>query len=386
MRDGRIAGTFYQEKEYDQHVYREILQVRLGEIPQGFPRQHTPKGKEEDQARHAELRQRRIIGVGDEVWLPLVKPMHQVHPVIVVNMGIKLPGRVCRIRGKARTEREIILENIDREVIQGRPGVIIRRVARVAYPSFDEIEIDFAPGHHQDGYGRQGKQCHIPFVELQFERIIDIEDHESGQDEKAIHLRTPRKQADGKHQQKNDFVLEGVFAAIEVEQRQDSRRRGEPRLMAQERIQNRRRERHRQSHAQQIHGEQYRQQPDVPLHGLVQHRLERIDREESQVGLDLYDEVRHDPRLAVAMDGQGIDQIEEEDAQRHQEQLVHRPAGGVEDVIAVQGTQRDGAYLVHEAEIAGGIIKDHAENQREHEQVIKRVVNELLQHSILYYW
>ena len=100
---------------------------------------------------------------------------------------------------------------------------------------------------------------------------------------------------------------------------------------------------------------------------LRQLRPERIDAEEGDVGLDLNQEIHSDTLHRVAADEEGINEVEDEDADHEKKAPVEGPRARLRRVVAEEAEDEQRADLVDvaKAQPVDHVVKHHAEDERE---------------------
>ena len=112
--EGRVGNVFNQEIADNQEGDDEMLDRQAPLVKrERFSEDIEEKKEVQDNADHAELRKTRIVGIGDVAVVVLTDAFDQLNPVFLVNIGVVDSRREGGETGKARAQREIVLENLE---------------------------------------------------------------------------------------------------------------------------------------------------------------------------------------------------------------------------------------------------------------------------------
>lgn len=212
---GGIAGTFDGEVTDDHQNQQEKLDIPVDlQRTIGFFQNINPERDIQAHARHAELGQRGVVGIGNVVVESAADAPYVFDAVLHVNIGIIYAGREGGETGESRSEGKIIPENGKRSKVEYRTGDEVFFFA--VGEALDEIELDFLPGYQgHDGTEEQQKED-VFRIELDPLHFIEIENNGGGQDEKAVKFGAAGKETDREHDDEHDFIAHPEIGGIEV--------------------------------------------------------------------------------------------------------------------------------------------------------------------------
>ena len=216
-------------------------------------------------------------------------------------------------------------EDGDGEVIERHAGVEILLRAPAAETAGDEVELDFVLSH----IGRCGQsddeEERVAHIEPHAEGAVNIDQHQRGEGQEAEQLRPAGEEPHGQEADVDELVARREVATVKVDHGQDGGRGGEARFVAEEDLDHMAVDGVSQPDGDEVKGEEEGEIAENFFLVFRQFRPQRVDAEEGHVRLDLDQEIHRDALHRVAPDDEGIDEIEDENADHEEEAAVESP-------------------------------------------------------------